>query len=104
MIELIKRVLGIEPPIDFKEKLKQGAIILDVRTPQEYTSGHIKNSVNIPVNEITANIRRLPSKDSVIVTCCASGIRSGKAVGVLKANGYTNVYNGGSWHELQNKL
>ena len=104
MIELVKRVLGIEAPVDFREQVKQGAIILDVRTPHEYSSGHIKNSVNIPVNELTANLQKLPGKDAAIITCCASGIRSGKAAGILKTNGYTNVYNGGSWDQLQNKL
>lgn len=104
MIELVKRVLGMEPPVDFKQQVQQGAVIVDVRTPQEYTSGHIKNSLNIPVNEIAADFQKLPSKDAVIITCCASGMRSGKAAGILKANGYTNVYNGGSWDQLQNKL
>jgi phage shock protein E len=104
MIELVKRVLGLNPPVDFKQQIKQGAVILDVRSPQEYTTGHIKNSINIPVNEIAANFQKLPSKDTTIITCCASGMRSGKAVGILKANGYTNVYNGGGWNDLLNKL
>ena len=76
MIELVKRVLGIEPAVDFKQQVQQGAIILDVRTPQEYTSGHIKKSVNIPVNELTSNFQKLPAKDAAIITCCASGMRS----------------------------
>lgn len=104
MIEFVKRVLGIEPPVDFKQYVKQGAIIVDVRTRQEYTSGHIKNSINIPVNEINGHLDKLPAKDVTIITCCASGIRSSKAAGILKSNGYTNVHNGGGWDQLQNKL
>lgn len=104
MIELVKRVLGIEPPVDLKQLVQEGAIIIDVRTPKEYSSGHIKNSVNIPVDEIEVNFQKLPSMSTPVITCCASGVRSGKAVGILKSNGYTNVYNGGSWNQLQNKL
>jgi phage shock protein E len=104
MIELVKRVLGIDPPVDFKQQLKLGAVILDVRTKEEYDSGHIANAINIPVNDIVDNLHRLPGKDVCIITCCASGIRSGKATGILKTNGYTNVHNGGSWNQLENKL
>lgn len=104
MIEFVKRVFGIEPPVDFKQHVKQGAIVLDVRTKQEYISGHIPNSINIPVNDISTNIGKLPAKDVTIITCCATGIRSGKAASILKTTGYTSVYNGGSWEQLQNKL
>jgi phage shock protein E len=104
MIEFVKRALGIQPAIDFKQYVKQGAIILDVRTHQEYTTGHIKNSVNIPVHEIAANLHKLPAKNVAIITCCASGVRSSKAAGILKSNGYTNIHNGGSWNQLQNQL
>lgn len=104
MIGLIKRVFAMEPAVDFKQQLKQGAVIVDVRTKQEYNSGHIANAINIPVNEIAENLHRLPGKDVCIITCCASGMRSGKAAGILKTHGYTNVHNGGGWSQLQNKL
>jgi rhodanese-related sulfurtransferase len=104
MIDLIKRAFGIKPPVDFTKLVNQGAIILDVRTLSEYSSGHIKKSLHIPLNEIATNLHKLPHKDIPIITCCASGMRSSKAAGILKANGHTTVYNGGGWSQLQNKL
>jgi phage shock protein E len=94
----------MEPAFDYKQQLAQGAVIIDVRTKQEYTSGHIAHAINIPVNELADNLHRLPGKDVCIITCCASGMRSGKAAGILKTHGYTNVHNGGGWNQLQNKL
>lgn len=104
MIDLIKKTFGIGPSPDFAELLKKGAIILDVRSKGEYSSGHINGSLNIPLDELKNNLRRIPDKNKVIITCCASGARSGSACGVLKASGYTNITNGGGWVSLQQKI
>jgi phage shock protein E len=84
--------------------LKEGAVILDVRTKGEYTQGHIKGSINIPVDQLSTNLGKLANKNNAIIACCASGMRSGVAEGILKSNGYNQVHNGGSWSGLQNKL
>ena len=84
--------------------VKQGAVILDVRTKGEYAGGHIRGSVNIPVDQLNNNTSRFTDKNKVIITCCASGNRSGMAKNILKSKGYTQVYNGGGWMSLQNKL
>jgi rhodanese-related sulfurtransferase len=104
MLEKIKQLFGIGPKADFAELVKQGAIIMDVRTKNEFVGGHIKRSVNIPVNMLSNNLSRFKDKDKPIITCCASGMRSGSAKNFLKSNGYTQVYNGGSWSGLQNKI
>ncbi len=104
MIELIKQLFGIGPKADFAQLVKNGAIIMDVRTKNEYGGGHIKRSVNIPVNMLSNNLSRFKDKDKPIITCCATGMRSGSAKSILKSNGYTQVYNGGSWNGLQNKI
>lgn len=85
--------------INFKELLDNGAIILDVRTPQEYNQGHIENAVNIPVNTLEANLNKL-DKDKPIITCCQSGTRSAFAEKILNQHGF-KVYNGGSWFKLK---
>ena len=74
-------------------KNEKDPIILDVRTPQEFNSGHIPNAICIP-NEIigTADIPQLPDKDQVILVYCRSGRRSKDASQKLADNGYTNVY------------
>lgn len=104
MIELIKSLFGLGPKVNYAELVRSGAVILDVRTKGEYSGGHIKGSVNIPVDSLSNNTSRLSDKNKPIITCCASGMRSGAAKSILKSKGYTQVYNGGSWISLQNKI
>lgn len=104
MLEVLKQLFGIGPKADFAELVKQGAIIIDVRTKNEFLGGHIKRSVNIPVDVLNNNLGRFKDKNAPIITCCASGMRSGSAKSILKSNGYTQVYNGGNWNGLQNKI
>ena len=97
MINTIKQLLGMGPATDFKELLAQGAIILDVRTPGEFRSGHARGAVNAPLDKLCEYAQKLKNKDQVIITCCASGMRSANARGVLQSAGFKNVYNGGPW-------
>ena len=105
---MIKRILNIlgfsKPTIDYKSLIDSGAIIVDVRTKGEYMSGHIKNSLNIPVDSINQHISKLKDKNKAIITCCASGMRSAAAKSILKSNGIEQVHNGGAWHSLQRKI
>lgn len=78
-----------------------GALVIDVRTKEEYKEGHIKGSLNIPLAEIGEAMKWLV-KDASAVVVCASGSRSGQAVKILKFNGFEKVYNGGSWKNLGN--
>lgn len=69
------------------------AIILDVRTPEEYASGHIPNAICIPNESIgTAEIPELPDKEQIILVYCRSGRRSKEAAQKLADLGYTRVY------------
>ena len=68
-------------------------VILDVRTEEEFITGHITNAVNIPVDELEDRISELENKEGVILVYCKSGRRSVIACEILEANGYTNVYN-----------
>lgn len=104
MINTIKTLLGLGPKVDYADLLKQGAIILDVRSKSEYQAGHIKGSINISVEVLNNNLSKIKDKSVPIITCCASGMRSASAKSMLKANGYTQVYNGGGWMSLQNKI
>lgn len=76
---------------------KDEVFILDVRTPGEYASGHIKNSTllavqDIPANELDSKLRELPKNGSILVYCM-SGIRSVAASKILADNGFSKVYN-----------
>ena len=104
MINKLKLLFGFGPKVNYAELVKQGAIILDVRSKGEYAGGHIKNSLNIPVDTLRQNLSKLKDKNTTIITCCASGMRSASAKNILKSNGYPNVYNGGGWSSIQNKI
>ncbi len=91
------------PKVDYNELIANGAMIVDVRSKAEYSGGHIKGSINIPLQSLQSNLGRL-KKDKAIITCCASGMRSASAKSVLKSNGFTEVYNGGGWLSLQGKI
>lgn len=102
MLNFLKKIFG--EGTDYTELVDNGAVIIDVRTKPEFSSGHIKGSKNIPLNSLQNNLNKLKDKEQPIITCCASGMRSASAKQILKSNGYQNVYNGGGWRSLQNKL
>ena len=89
---------------DYKAMLLNGGVIIDVRSEGEFYSGHIENSLNIPLAELSSKQDQFKDKDQPIITCCASGMRSAAAAKILLAKGYTNVVNGGGWSSLEGKL
>jgi phage shock protein E len=103
MFDFIKQFFGFSTKIDFNKLVLAGAIILDVRTKNEFSGGHIIGSVNLPVQELSNGIKNL-KKENAIITCCASGIRSASAKKILLSQGFNTVYNGGAWLGLKNKL
>lgn len=102
MISIIKQLLGIGPKVDLFEIHNTGAMLLDVRTKEEYQAGHIPGSVNIPLQVLESRLASIP-KNKAVITCCASGMRSESAKSLLKARGY-EVHNGGGWQSLGYKL
>jgi len=103
MIQLLKNLFGFGPKVDYKEMMQNGAQIVDVRSNGEYQSGHIKGSVNIPLQNLQNNFSKI-KKDKPVIICCASGMRSASAKGILKSNGFAEVHNAGGWMSLQNKI
>lgn len=103
MIAKLKELLGIKPAPNYNEILQEGGMIIDVRTKAEFSNGHIKGSKNIPLQALPENLNKL-KKDKPIITCCASGMRSASAKSMLKSNGFSNVYNGGSWTRLNSQI
>lgn len=105
MLKSILNLLGFGPKPDFYDLVSKGAIVVDVRTPGEFKGGHIQGSINIPVEGLRKNTGKLKGKeDTPIITCCASGMRSATAKGILKAKGFKEVHNGGAWISLDAKL
>lgn len=79
---------------ELKNKVLQGAILLDVRSNQEYREGHLQGAINIPDFEIANRVQReIPKKNQLIVVYCQYGGRSKDVSMMMKRMGYTNVYN-----------
>lgn len=85
---------------DFKSR---GAIIVDVRSKGEYESGAIPGSKNIPLPSLNSKISEIKKWNKPIICCCASGIRSASAAGILKGQG-VEAMNGGGYFSLSKKL
>lgn len=100
MLNLLKNLLGMGPKVDLKELMKNGAQIIDVRTPSEFAGGHLKGAINLPLQTLGNNLSKI-KKDKPVITCCASGMRSSAAKRLLKSNGF-DAHNGGAWQKLKN--
>jgi phage shock protein E len=86
-----------------KDFQSRGAIIIDVRTPAEYSQGAIAGSKNIPLQSINSKINEIKKLNKPVIACCASGMRSGNAAAILNAQGIEAI-NGGGWASLNKKL
>ena len=94
----------MEENINLKDILKNSdTTIIDVRTENEFMIENLNHSINIVLDQIPDNINEI-AKMQPVVLCCAAGVRSEQAVNFLKENGLTQVYNGGSWNNVQTML
>jgi len=90
---------------DALEKLRNGALVIDVRSPGEFSSGHLPKAINIPLDEIESALpKRVPDKSQVLLLHCASGMRSGMAKSKLNGMGYINAFNLGSYGRAESIL
>lgn len=103
MINTIKKLFSSSEEVDLQALISNGAMIVDVRTEAEYNQGHIKGSINIPLSSLAQQANRI-NKQKPVITCCASGMRSSQARNQLLSMGFNEVYNGGGWMALQNKI
>jgi rhodanese-related sulfurtransferase len=83
-----------------KEALRRGAIIIDIRTAAEFDRGKVRDSINIPVDRININLKRVVQLNKPIVICSNSDSENEKVIDVLKANGVKEIYNGGTWIKI----
>ncbi len=99
MIDFLRKLFG---GTDLKPILENGATLIDVRSPEEFKKGSASGARNIPLPDLGKNIDAIKKMKQPIVTCCASGMRSGTATERLKSY-RIEAYNGGSWQKV-NKL
>lgn len=85
------------------EYIEKGAVILDVRTKNEFQGGHIKNAKHIPLQELGSRFNEVKKLNKPVIAYCASGMRSGSAASILKSKG-VDAINGGGISRLQSKL
>ena len=79
-----------------KQLVSVGAKLVDVRTPGEFSAGHIDGAVNVPLHELDGRVMELGDVDKPIVLYCRSGARSGKAKRLLGTHGFTEVHDLGA--------
>jgi phage shock protein E len=99
---LRKQLLGEPDRETIARLVREGATILDIRTPEEYAQGHVPNALHIPLDLLLQNLPAIP-KDRPIVTCNADDALSATAAEMLQAHGFT-AYDGGGWTRLSDLL
>lgn len=100
MFGILKNIFVPTDNSELKEAVNNGAFLVDVRTPAEFSAGSVKGAVNIPLDQVKSQLPKFKNKKSIVVFC-RSGSRSGQAKSILENNGFQNVINGGSWQNVK---
>ncbi|MEO8947138.1 MAG: rhodanese-like domain-containing protein [Mucilaginibacter sp.] len=98
-MNIFQQLFGGGPSVDLANIIKEGAFLVDVRTPGEFAGGHVKGSINIPLDTVSSQLSKFKNKKNIIVFC-QSGGRSSQAKIILEKNGFANVINGGTWNNV----
>jgi rhodanese-related sulfurtransferase len=96
---LFQNLFGGGQTADLQNLIEQGAFLVDVREPGEFSGGSAKGAVNIPLGSVATQLHKFKGKENIVVFC-RSGNRSGQAKTILVQNGFKNVLNGGTWEEV----
>jgi rhodanese-related sulfurtransferase len=99
MMNFFNEMTSVMLDKDIKTMIKEGALLVDVRTELEFMNGHVPGSINIPLHTIPTQIDQFKGKNEIIVFC-QSGGRSSQAKAYLDINGIQNVTNGGTWNYI----
>jgi phage shock protein E len=83
-----------------RQALREGGVVIDLRTAYEYDQGHIPRALNIPIDRIKGSIGRIKDLKKPVILCCSAGVQCREAAEILRAAGVTQVYNGGDWQSL----
>lgn len=103
MLHILQNLFSKNDNSIVEKMIQEGALLIDVRSQNEFVKGNAKGSVNIPLDQIENNLHQLRGKTNIIVFC-RSGNRSGQAKLLLNKNGIVNVTNGGTWGNIQDIL
>ncbi len=100
---IFNNIFGGNTNENLSKLVNEGAFLVDVRTPEEFAEGNVKESINIPLDQVAVNLDKFKGKDNIVVFC-RSGNRSGQAKNILEQNGFTNVTNGGTWQDINDVI
>ena len=103
MLTAFKNLFSQDKKEDLAVLIKDGAYLVDVRTPQEFAEGSVKGAVNISLDMVQNQLSKFKDKKHIIVFC-RSGNRSSQAKLILEQNGFINVINGGTWNNVNQFL
>ena len=98
-MNILQSLFGGGETIDLKSIIEGGAFLVDVRTAAEFKGGHVKGSINIPLDKIPTQLHQFKGKKNIVVFCLSGG-RSSQAKSILERNGITGVINGGTWKQV----
>lgn len=101
MFGILKNLFAQTDNKQLSEAIKNGAYLVDVRTPGEFSGGSATGAVNIPLDKIQSQIAKFKDKKNIVVFC-RSGNRSSQAKSILEQNGFRNIINGGTWQNVNN--
>lgn len=96
MFGIFKSMFVLTDNTQLKNVIQEGALLVDVRTFQEFSTGTVKGAINIPLDQVTNQLAKFKGKTNIVVFC-KSGGRSSQAKNILNQNGFNNVINGGTW-------
>ncbi len=100
MFGIFKNMFSKKDTTQMEKIIKEGAFLVDVRTPAEFAEGHVNGSTNIPLDQVASQLEKFKGKEQIIVFC-RSGNRSGQAKMILEQSGFSNVINGGTWQDVE---
>lgn len=101
IIVIIITIFVLNDDSELREIVNQKNVLLvDVRTPEEFSEGNIKGSINIPVDSIEQNLDKFKNKEQIVVFC-KGGVRSKKAKNILEEHGFTNITDGHSFKNIK---
>ena len=98
-MSFLRKLFGMGPKVDHRQWIKEGGVVIDVRSAAEFKSGHPKGSVNITLDRIGV-VEKKYKKDQKIILCCRSGMRAGNAKSQLKSQGFQHLVNVGAWQNV----
>lgn len=99
MFGILKTLFGQNSDNEIRKVINEGAFLVDVRSPAEFSSGNVQGSTNIPLDKISDQLEKFKGKENIVVFC-RSGNRSGQAKSILAENGFKNVINAGTWQNV----